>query len=128
MSSSFTSTTTFIPTSLLDQLSNPLFRTFLVTGLGGVIAGFILGRAFGGWGGTGKCSGVRGRGGNRYYNSGDGDDDDDESGERADADGSGLRYDYNEECKLVLVVRTDLGMTKGMEHLCMEYIFVVTFI
>jgi PTH2 family peptidyl-tRNA hydrolase len=26
---------------------------------------------------------------------------------------SGVRYDGSEECKLVLVVRTDLGMTKG---------------
>ena len=30
----------------------------------------------------------------------------------ADA-GSGIAFDPNEECKLVLVVRTDLGMTKG---------------
>jgi PTH2 family peptidyl-tRNA hydrolase len=29
---------------------------------------------------------------------------------------SGVRYDGSEECKLVLVVRTDLGMTKGSLH------------
>ena len=27
--------------------------------------------------------------------------------------GGGVRYDGQEECKMVLVVRTDLGMTKG---------------
>lgn len=30
------------------------------------------------------------------------------------AAGAGVRYDGQEECKMVLVVRTDLGMTKGM--------------
>jgi PTH2 family peptidyl-tRNA hydrolase len=34
-------------------------------------------------------------------------------GLRASAAPSGLRFNANEECKLVLVVRTDLGMTKG---------------
>lgn len=35
---------------------------------------------------------------------------------RTGSPSSGLKFNANEECKLVLVVRTDLGMTKGSFH------------
>jgi PTH2 family peptidyl-tRNA hydrolase len=44
--------------------------------------------------------------------SGEDSDDDDDDDNTAPADFKGS----NEECKLVLVVRTDLGMTKGTAH------------
>ena len=116
---------------LPDQLSNPLIRTLLVTGLGGIIAGFFIGRAFSGAGGVGVSLGRkkrRRRGGRSLEGDSvgptrkDSDEDEDEDEESDSDDTSGvneaeLNFDGNEECKLVLVVRTDLGMTKGMEYL-----------
>jgi PTH2 family peptidyl-tRNA hydrolase len=46
-------------------------------------------------------------------------DSDESSGEDSDDDDDTAPADFkgsNEECKLVLVVRTDLGMTKGTAH------------
>jgi PTH2 family peptidyl-tRNA hydrolase len=43
------------------------------------------------------------------------DTDDDDDDEEEEDDSVPAEYnDHNEECKMVLVVRTDLGMTKGM--------------
>ena len=114
---------------LPDQLSNPLIRTLLVTGLGGIIAGFFIGRAFSGVGGFGVGVGSkrrRRRGGRSPKKDSAGPtrkDSDEEDEEDEDSDNTSgvneaeLNFDWSEECKLVLVVRTDLGMTKGMEYL-----------
>lgn len=45
----------------------------------------------------------------------DEDDEDDEDEEEQQDDLQGFEDAGNEECKLVLVVRTDLGMTKGKD-------------
>lgn len=45
--------------------------------------------------------------------SGDDDDDDDDGDEYEDSSTPSEFPEHKEECKMVLVVRTDLGMTKG---------------
>lgn len=39
-----------------------------------------------------------------------------------EAGGTGVKYDGREECKMVLVVRTDLGMTKGTLRLPLFFV------
>ena len=85
-------------------------RTLLITGLGGLVAGFFIGRVIRRVIGaiTGSTAGA-GAGAVGRRESGD------EDGEDAGFNQTLMRANANtsEECKLVLVVRTDLGMTKG---------------
>ena len=85
--------------SLSEQLSSPLVRAFLITGISGIIAGFFIGKTVGS--STSATSFASGA------------DDSDLSANEDDDELSKSAFNTGEECKLVLVVRTDLGMTKG---------------
>ena len=93
-----------------------ILRMLLVTGLGGLVAGFFIGRAFSrGGGGRGITVSTASR------TQGDGDED---AIVNANANANAhATANTNEECKLVLVARTDLGMTKGIYYCVRRSIF-----
>ena len=92
-----------LPPSLLAVA----FATAIVAGLGGWILG--QGSSIGIFGNSpGDHSRVRGPSEQSEVEEDDESDEDDQTQDLKDFS------DKNEPCKLVLVVRTDLGMTKGM--------------
>ena len=90
----------------------------------GLLAGYFIGQgsSIGVFGGAGSAGGVKKSWPNSYdvkvhADSSDEADDEGEGDEETGEDGDGTELnsfqDSNEEVKLVLVVRTDLGMGKG---------------
>jgi PTH2 family peptidyl-tRNA hydrolase len=85
------------------------------------VTGYMLGQAksLGLFGGSPIFTPAQGKEKAASDDNDDDDDDDDLSDEDSEVDDSVPAdfKDNNEECKLVLVVRTDLGMTKGISSL-----------
>jgi len=109
---------------MADQATPSLAAIAIAVGLIGLTAGYFLGQgsSIGLFGSSGNPNGTKKSWPNSYDVTVHADSSDEEAGgesedDEADSDGDGNELkgfeDSTDEVKLVLVVRTDLGMTKG---------------